>query len=112
MSSKEENPQISNRKHIPETPEMGLAYIKVRLATLSVRIESLLILLKDRNANIDVLKTIINNINNQGNELYLDPNGKPIPRIQKAINKNKNVRKLFNTYRQGLIIAANELNSM
>jgi hypothetical protein len=110
--SRKEDDNTQNRARVPETPEMGLAYIKVRLATLSVRIQSLLILLKDRDANIDVLRTIIGNINKQGDELYLDPNGKPIPRIQKAINKNKNVRKLFNTYRQGLIIASNELNSM
>ena len=52
------------------------------------------------------LKQILNNITVTGDNLY------NIRRVQKVIKSNKDVKKLFNVYRQGLIIATNEINSM
>ena len=94
------------RVQVPATANMGLAYIKLRLATLNVRLQSLLALLKKKNQKRDSLNIILKDIVTKGDNLY------NIRQVQNAINKNKDVKKLFNIYRQGLIIATNEINSM
>ncbi len=94
------------REQVPATANMGLVYIKVRLATLNVRLQSLLALLNKKNEKRDSLNLILKDIVTKGDNLY------NIQQVQKTINKNKDVKKLFNIYRQGLIIATNEINSM
>jgi len=94
------------REQVPETPNMGIAYIKLRLATLNVRIQSLVSLMNKQNEKKDSLNQILRNITTTGDNLY------NIRRVQKVINSNKDVKKLFNIYRQGLNIATNEINSM
>ena len=107
MASKEEMKiDGSFEEHIPLTPNMALPYIKLRLATLNVRIQSLVSLMNKQNEKKKSLKQILNNITATGDNLY------NIRRVQKVIKSNKDVKKLFNVYRQGLIIATNEINSM
>ena len=66
----------------------------------------LLALLNKKNEKRDSLNLILKDIVTKGDNLY------NIQQVQKTINKNKDVKKLFNIYRQGLIIATNEINSM
>jgi len=113
MASKERKETQSEMKidgsfeeQIPLTPNMALPYIKLRLATLNVRIQSLVSLMNKQNEKKNSLKQILNNITATGDNLY------NIRRVQKVIKSNKDVKKLFNVYRQGLIIATNEINSM
>jgi len=107
MASKEEMKRdVSFDEQLPLNPNMALPYIKLRLATLNVRIQSLVSLINKQNEKKDSLKQILNNITATGDNLY------NIRRVQKVINSNKDVKKLFNVYRQGLIIATNEINSM
>ena len=94
------------REQVPETPDMGLAYIKLRLATLNIRIQSLLSLVNRKNEQKDSLNKILRNITTTGDDLY------NIPQVQRVIKSNKDVKKLFNIYRQGLILATNEINSI
>lgn len=96
----------SFEEQLPLNPNMALPYIKLRLATLNVRIQSLVSLMNKRNEKKKSLKQILNNITATGDNLY------NIRRVQRVINSNKDVKKLFNIYRQGLIIAINEINSM
>jgi len=107
MASKEEMKRDGSfDEQLPLNPNMALPYIKLRLATLNVRIQSLVSLINKQNEKKDSLKQILNNITATGDNLY------NIRRVQKVINSNKDVKKLFNVYRQGLIIATNEINSM
>ena len=93
-------------EQLPLNPNTALPYIKLRLATLNVRIQSLVSLMNKQNEKKNSLKQILNNITATGDNLY------NIRRVQKVIKSNKDVKKLFNVYRQGLIIATNEINSM
>lgn len=107
MASKEEMKRDGSfDEQLPLNTNMALPYIKLRLATLNVRIQSLVSLINKQNEKKDSLKQILNNITATGDNLY------NIRRVQKVINSNKDVKKLFNVYRQGLIIATNEINSM
>lgn len=107
MASKEEMKRDGSfDEQLPLNTNMALPYIKLRLATLNVRIQSLVSLINKQNEKKDSLKQILNNITATGDNLY------NIRRVQKVIKSNKDVKKLFNVYRQGLIIATNEINSM
>lgn len=107
MASKEEMKRDGSfDEQLPLNSNMALPYIKLRLATLNVRIQSLVSLINKQNEKKDSLKQILNNITATGDNLY------NIRRVQKVIKSNKDVKKLFNVYRQGLIIATNEINSM
>ncbi len=107
MASKEEMKRDGSfDEQLPLNTNMALPYIKLRLATLNVRIQSLVSLMNKQNEKKNSLKQILNNITATGDNLY------NIRRVQKVIKSNKDVKKLFNVYRQGLIIATNEINSM
>jgi len=94
----------STRVIVPESANMGLAYIKLRLATLNVRLQSLLILLKKKNENISKASIDLNNIVMMGDAL--DPN------VANTINDNERVKNLFDIYKKGLTKAYNEINSL
>jgi hypothetical protein len=96
----------SGRERVPETAIMGLAYIKLRLATLNVRLQSLFALVNRKNEKKDSLNQLLMDINEKGDDLYNNH------QVKKVINKNKAVKKLFMIYKQGLFIATNEINSM
>ena len=54
---------------LPSTPNNGLAYLQLQLATINVQLQTIILKLKDKNENIALLATLLNNLKNKGQEI-------------------------------------------
>tara|TARA_B100000900_G_C20006039_1_gene483730 strand:- start:211 stop:501 length:291 start_codon:yes stop_codon:yes gene_type:complete len=73
------------------TPNNGLAYLQLQLATINVQLQTIILKLKDKNENIAILATLLNNLKNKGQE------------IKKQLGRDSNkCKNLIDSYESGI----------
>lgn len=73
------------------TANNGLAYLQLQLATINVQLQTIILKLKDKNENIAILATLLNNLKNKGQE------------IKKQLGRNSSkCKNLIESYESGI----------
>jgi len=88
---------------LPETADYGLILLRLQLATITVRLESLNHLIDKKNKNVKEIKEVVNKLINDGNKIKKELSISP--------SKQKNQR-LLEVYTRGLEITQHLLNNL
>jgi hypothetical protein len=76
---------------LENTSTNGLAYLQLQLATVNIQLQTIILKLKDKNENIAILSTLLNNLRNKGKE------------IKKQLGHNsKKCKNLIDSYEAGI----------